>query len=109
MLDAKHVVGEPLTFDGTTVIPLVSLGFGVGAGAGGGGGKDAAGDIGEGGGGGGGGGGGVKPLAVLIIENGSVRLELIPEPPSGFDRLSTAIAAALERRGQKSGKSEDDD
>ena len=44
--------------------------------------------------------------AVLIVEKGSVRLELIPEPPSGFDKLGTAIAGALDRRGQKN---KDDD
>ena len=93
--------GEPMTFEGTTVVPLVSLGFGFGAGAGGGGGRDAKGDRGEGGGGGAGGGGGVKPLAVVIIENGSARLEPSPEPPSGFDKLGTAIAGALDRREKK--------
>ena len=106
MLDASHVIGEPLQFGGTTIVPLVSIGFGFGAGGGGGGGRDSKGDLGEGGGGGGGGGGGVKPLAVLIIENGSARLEPIPEPASGFAKLSTAIADALERRAQKN---EDDD
>ena len=55
---------------------------------------------------GGGGGGGVKPVAVLIIENGSARLEPIPEAPSGIDKLGTALAGALERRGQK--KTDDD-
>src|SRR3990172_547391 len=65
LLDTKQVVGEPMTFGGTTLIPLVSLGFGFGAGGGGG-----AGDQGRGGGGGGAGGGGGKPVAVIVVDAG---------------------------------------
>jgi uncharacterized spore protein YtfJ len=101
MLDAKHVVSEPITLEGTTIVPLVSVGFGFGAGSGGGGGRDKDGDTGEGGGGGGGGGGGVKPVAVLVIQDGNVRLEPIPEPASGLGRLGNAIADTLDRRSQK--------
>ena len=32
LLSAKTVVGEPLTVDGNTVVPLLSVGFGFGAG-----------------------------------------------------------------------------
>ena len=64
ILSTKTVVGEPTTIEGTTIIPLISVGFAFGAGAGTGKSKD----VGEGGGGGGGGGGGVKPVAVLIID-----------------------------------------
>lgn len=104
MLDAKQVVSDPLTFGNATIVPLVSMGFGFGAGAGGGTGTSAKGEAGEGGGGGGAGGGGVKPIAVLVIQDGVVRLEPIPEPPSGLDKLGGALAAALDRR---SGKSSD--
>lgn len=31
LLSTKTVVGEPITVSGTTLIPLVSLGFGFGA------------------------------------------------------------------------------
>jgi uncharacterized spore protein YtfJ len=106
MLDAKHVIGEPMQFGGATVVPLVNVGFGFGAGSGGGGGKSPGGEQGEGGGGGGGGGGGVKPVAVLVIQDGRVTLEPIPEAPSGIDRLGGAIANVLDRRG---GDSKDDD
>ena len=34
MLSTKRVVGEPITVDGNTLIPLVSVGFGFGAGGG---------------------------------------------------------------------------
>ena len=34
MLTSKTVVGEPLTAEGITLIPLLSIGFGFGAGGG---------------------------------------------------------------------------
>ena len=34
MLNTKTVVGEPITIEGNTLIPLVSVGFGFGAGGG---------------------------------------------------------------------------
>jgi uncharacterized spore protein YtfJ len=101
VLDPKHVVGEPLVFGTTTIIPLVSVGFGFGGGSGGGEGSDGKGQAGQGGGGGGGGGGGIKPIAVVIIDERGARLEPIPEPPSGFERLGSAIASAMERRHAK--------
>ena len=75
VLSTKTVVGEPITIEGNTLIPLVSVGFGFGAG--GGTGKMKAGEAGEGTGGGTGGGGGVKPVAVVIINKDGVRLEPI--------------------------------
>lgn len=110
MLDARHVVGEPMTFGHATVVPLVSVGFAFGAGGGGGGGTSPAkgGESGEGGGGGGGAGGGVKPIAVLIIQDGAVRLERIPDAPSGLDKLGAAVAGVLEKRGEKPDSKGDD-
>ena len=46
LLSTKAVVGEPITYEGNTVIPLVSVGFGFGAG--GGTGKMKSGEAGEG-------------------------------------------------------------
>ena len=88
MLDTSQVVGEPLEVGSSTVIPLVSLGFAFGAGGGGG----ASGKGEQGGGGGGGGGGGVKPVGVIIVDEGGVRLARIPDKPSGLERLGDAIA-----------------
>lgn len=34
MLNTKTVVGDPITVDGNTLIPLISVGFGFGVGAG---------------------------------------------------------------------------
>lgn len=70
LLNARNVVGEPITQDGVTVVPLVSFGFGFAAG--GGSGKD--GDAG----GGSGGGGGIKPVALIIIgKDGATQVQSI--------------------------------
>jgi len=73
MLNTKTVVGEPITVEGATLIPLVSVGFGFGVG--GGEGNDPK--KGPGSGGGTGGGGGVKPVALVIIDKDGVRVESI--------------------------------
>ena len=68
MLDTKTVVGEPMTFDGNTLIPLISVGFGFGVGAG----EGTEPQKGTGHGGGTGGGGGVKPVALVVINESGV-------------------------------------
>jgi len=75
VLTTRTVVGEPITVEGATLIPLVSVGFGFGAG--GGEGKGEAKQKGEGAGGGTGGGAWVKPIAVVIIDKEGVRIESI--------------------------------
>ena len=75
VLSTKTVVGEPITIQGTTLIPLISVGFGFGAG--GGEGKGEAKQKGEGSGGGTGGGAWVRPKAVVIIDKEGVRIEPI--------------------------------
>ena len=65
MLNTKTVVGEPITIEGNTLIPLVSVGFGFGVG----GGQGTEPQKGSGKGGGTGGGGGVKPIALIIIND----------------------------------------
>ena len=73
MLNTKTVVGEPITIEGNTLIPLVNVGFGFGVG----GGQGAEPKKGSGHGGGTGGGGGVKPVALIIINEHGVRVEPI--------------------------------
>ncbi len=73
MLDTKTVVGDPITIEGNTLIPLVNVGFGFGAG----GGEGSEPSKGSGHGGGTGGGGGVKPVALVIINAEGVRVEPI--------------------------------
>ncbi len=96
LLDTQNVVGQPMVFGSTTVIPLVSMGFGFGGGGGGGASHKEAGQ-----GGGGGGGGGVKPIALIIVDENGVRLAPIPEAPSGIEKLGGAIAGILEKRNEK--------
>ena len=88
MLTAKSVVGEPISIDGTTLIPLVSYGFGFGAG--GGQGKDQK--SGEGEGGGTGGGGGMQPVAVIVIDKDGVKVQ--PAKP-GASGLMAKIAETV--------------
>jgi len=73
MLNTKTVVGEPITVEGNTLIPLVNVGFGFGVG----GGQGTEPQKGSGHGGGTGGGGGVKPVALIIINADGVRVEPI--------------------------------
>ena len=65
-LSARTAVGDPVTVEGKTVIPLMCVGMGFGAGSGSG--K-------EGNPGGGGGALGMKPVAVIIIDQDGVRVE----------------------------------
>jgi uncharacterized spore protein YtfJ len=71
MLNTKTVVGEPITVDGNTLIPLISVGFGFGVG----GGEGSDPKKGAGTGGGAAGGGGVKPVALVIVNKDGVRVE----------------------------------
>ncbi len=73
VLNTKTVFGEPMTFDGTTIIPLIAVGFGFGAG--GGGGKATAQQAAEGTGGGAGGGVGIKPVGIIVIDAKGARIE----------------------------------
>lgn len=73
LLNTKTVVGEPITVDGHTLIPLVSAGFGFGVGSG----EGTDPKRGTGQGGGTAGGGGVKPVALIIVDQHGVRLEPI--------------------------------
>ena len=75
ILTTRTVVGEPITIEGSTLIPLISIGFGFGAG--GGSAKGESKQKGEGEGGGTGGGAWVKPIAVVIIDKDGVRVEPI--------------------------------
>lgn len=67
-LSARTAVGDPVTVEGKTVIPLMSVGMGFGAGSG-------SGTEAHPGGGGGGGGLGMKPVAVIIIDEHGVRVD----------------------------------
>lgn len=90
MLNTKTVVGEPITVEGNTLIPLINVGFGFGVG----GGKGKEPNKGSGQGGGTGGGGGVKPVALVIINADGVRVEPI----------KSGTASVLEKVAESIGK-----
>ena len=95
VLSTKTVVGEPITIEGSTLIPLISIGFGFGAGAGSGMGKNQKG---EGAGAGTGGGAGVKPVAVIVVDKNGVRIEpIMGSMATAIERVGEAVPRALEK------------
>lgn len=91
MLNTKTVVGEPITVEGNTLIPLVSVGFGFGVG----GGEGTDPSKGAGTGGGTGGGGGVKPVALIIINKDGVRVEPIKgATASVIEKIAESVGKA---------------
>jgi len=96
MLSTKTVVGEPMTIEGNTLIPLISVGFGFGAG--GGSGAGMAKQKGEGAGAGTAGGAGVKPVAVIIINKEGVKVEpIMGGMATAIERVGEAVPKALEK------------
>jgi len=90
VLDSKTVVGEPIVIEGTTLIPLMSVGFGFAAG--GGSGKGETKEATEGGGSGSGGGAGVRPIAIIVIDKEGVRIEPIKGGmATAIEKLSETI------------------
>ena len=105
VLSVRTVVGEPLVIEGTTLIPLISVGFGFGAGGG-----EGRGDTkqkGEGTGGGTGGGAWVRPKAIVIIDKSGVRIEPVMSGVSyTMEKVSEMIPKMVDkflekRQGQK--------
>ncbi len=95
ILSTKTVVGDPITVEGHTLIPVVSIGFGFGVGAGEG--NDPK--KGPGSGGGTGGGGGVKPVAVIIVGKDGVRVEsLKPGMTSLVEKVAEVAAKFVPAR-----------
>jgi uncharacterized spore protein YtfJ len=90
LLKAQNVIGEPMTHDGVTVVPLVSFGFGFGAG--GGNGKDAESGAGT------GGGGGIRPVAVIVIDDEGTRIQSIRNASATLlETLGEAVGSVVER------------
>jgi len=104
VLDSKTVVGEPIVIEGTTLIPLMSVGFGFAAG--GGSGKGETKETPEGGGSGSGGGAGLRPIAIIVIDKDGVRIEPIKGGmATAIEKLSETIpdiaAQLTEKRGER--------
>jgi uncharacterized spore protein YtfJ len=88
-LSAKNTVGDPVTVEGKTVIPLMSVGMGFGAGCGSGNADNP--------GGGGGGALGMKPVAVIIIDQQGVRVERLKEAQHTLiEHMAEAVPKLLE-------------
>ena len=86
MLDANRVLGTPVEFEGTRIIPVVSYGFGFGGGSGTGGDEQ-----GQGGGTGVGAGGGIMPVSLLIItKDGDVKV--VAAKKGEFGEVMKALA-----------------
>lgn len=103
VLSARTVVGEPMTIDGNTIIPLSSIGFGFGAGGGSGTAPKA--EAAEGAGAGTGGGGGIKPVGVIIVNKDGVRVESIKGGTASFvESVGNAIGKAVERKSREAPK-----
>ncbi len=89
-LSARTVVGDPISIDGRTIIPLVSVGMGFGAGTGSG--KEQTS-----GGGGGGGGMGMKPVAVIIADAQGIKVERLKSTKSSLvEQLAGAMPKLAE-------------
>lgn len=99
VLTTKTVVGEPITIDGNTIVPLVSIGFGFGGGSGSG--PDPKNATGQGSGAGTGGGGGIKPVAIIIVNKDGVRVEPIRAAASVVEKLGEAVAKVVQQRTAK--------
>jgi uncharacterized spore protein YtfJ len=102
VLDSKTVVGEPITIEGTTLIPLMSVGFGFAAG--GGSGKAETKEAMESGASGSGGGAGVRPIAIIVIDKDGVRIEPIKGGmAAAIEKLSETIPDAAAKITEKWG------
>jgi len=94
ILNSKTVIGEPIKIDGTTLIPLLSIGIGFGLGSG------TGNDPKRGGVGGGlGAGGGMKPIAILVVDASGVRMETIKGgAASALEKVAEGMSRAMSRR-----------
>jgi len=87
-LSAKTTVGDPVTLEDRTIIPLMSVGMGFAAGYKSG--KEESP-------GGGGGGLGMKPVAVVIIDKNGVRVERLGETHhTMIEHMAEAVPKLLE-------------
>lgn len=102
IVNANTSIGDPITFEDATVIPLVKASFGFGTG--GGGGKKAPND---GMGGGTGAGGKITPVALIIVDGDGVRVTPVEKGAGGaggststVDKIVEIIRAVVVNRGE---------
>lgn len=92
MISTKTVIGEHITIEGRTIIPVTKVSFGFGSG--GGEGKGKTGDQGTGG--GGGGGACIQPIAFLVISKDDVQLFALKEK-GVIERITAIIPEIMEK------------
>ena len=100
ILSTRTVVGDPISVEGHTIIPLMTVGFGFGGG--GGSGRDQKTTSVEGLGGGSGGGGGMKPVAVIVVDKDGVRVEPIRRGAATIvEKVGEAVGRIIDKRNEK--------
>jgi uncharacterized spore protein YtfJ len=100
ILNTRSVVGEPITLDGNTIVPLVAIGFCFGGG--GASGKEQKSANMEGYGGGSGGGGGVRPVAVVVIDKNGARVEPVRRGAATvIEKVGEAVVHIMDHRSDK--------
>lgn len=104
MISTKTVIGEHITIEGRTVIPVTKVSFGFGSGGG-----EGKGKIGEEGFGGGGGGGGViQPVAFIVVSREDVKVYSLKEKGI-ISQLTEIIPEIMEKckSSEEEGKKEE--
>ena len=104
VLSSRTIVGDPVTLDGRTIVPLISVAFGFGAG--GGSGSREGQRKGEGEGGGTGGGALMRPVAVIISDKDGIRVEPVVGGMAGavekiFESFPNLIEKAIDKWAEK--------
>lgn len=92
MISTKTVIGEHITIEGKTIIPVTKVCFGFGSG--GGEGKDKVGQ--EGFGGGGGGGGSIQPVAFIVVSGEDVKVYSLKDKGI-ISQLTEVIPGIMEK------------
>ena len=110
VLNSKTVVGEPIIIGGTTIVPLLSVGFGIGAGGASTKAEDKKSGESPGSGSGSAGGAGAKPIAVIIIDENGARIESIKgSMASALEKLAEAVPGVIEKVTEKQGEGKKED
>ncbi|MBN2110940.1 MAG: sporulation protein [Methanosarcinaceae archaeon] len=92
LVNTKTVVGDPVIYGDTTIIPVTRVSFGFGSGGGEGKKKDAE----EGFGGGGGAGARIEPIAFIVLSPGGV--ELLPvSGKAGFEKVIESVPELIDK------------
>ncbi len=103
ILSTRQVVGAPIVVGGSTIIPLIAVGFGFGVG--GGSGKNPKAVNMEGMGALSGAGGGVTPVAVIVVNGDGARVEGVRRGAATLvEKVGEAVGKILEKRGEKRGE-----